>query len=62
MYVVKDDFPIDYEGILRIDFLTKQQAECDHGKRKLRIDDMTLKLHPHQKISGPKQNCAGNNI
>jgi len=24
MYVVKDDFPIDYEGILGIDFLTKQ--------------------------------------
>jgi len=23
MHVVKDDFPIDYEGILGIDFLTK---------------------------------------
>jgi len=50
MYVVKDDFPIDYEGILGIDFLTKQQAKCDHGKKKLRIGDVTLKLHPHQKM------------
>jgi len=24
MHVVKDDFPIDYEEILEIDFLTKQ--------------------------------------
>jgi len=35
MYVVKNDFPIDYERILGIDFLTKQQAKCDHGKKKL---------------------------
>jgi len=49
MYVVKDDF-IDYEGILGIDFLTKQQTKCDYGKKKLRIGDVTLKLHPHQKM------------
>jgi len=50
MYVVKDDYPIDYKGILGIDFLRKQQAECDHRKKKLRIGDVTLKLHPHQKM------------
>jgi len=50
MYVVKDDFPIDYEGILGTDFLTKQQAKCDHGRKKLRIGDVTLKLYPHQKM------------
>jgi len=62
MYVVKDDFSIDCKEILGIDFLMKQQAKCDHGKKKLRIGDMTLKLHPHKKISGPKRNyCAGNN-
>jgi len=32
IYVVKN-FPIDYEGILRIDFLQKQQALCDLGKK-----------------------------
>jgi len=30
-YVVKDDFPIEYEGILGIDFLQKQKAKCDLG-------------------------------
>jgi len=50
MYVVKDDFPIDYEGIFGIDFLTKQQVKCDHGKKKLRIGDVTLKLHLHKKM------------
>jgi len=31
IYVVKDDFPIEYEGILGIDFLQKQKAKCDLG-------------------------------
>jgi len=37
MHVVKDDFPIDYEGILGNDFLTKQRVKCDHGKGLVRI-------------------------
>ncbi|KAL6252063.1 hypothetical protein P5V15_010194 [Pogonomyrmex californicus] len=32
VYVVRDNFPMDYEGILGIDFLAKQKAKCDHGK------------------------------
>jgi len=48
--VVKDDFPIDYEGILGIDFLQKQQAMCDLGKKRLRIGDETLKLQPYSKL------------
>jgi len=47
--VVKDDFP-DYEGILEIDFLQKQQAMCDHGKKRLRIGDETLKLQSYSKL------------
>jgi len=47
MYVIRNDFPIDYEGIFGINFLTKQQAKCDHGKKKLRIGDVMLKQHPH---------------
>jgi len=31
MYVVKDDFPIDYEGIFGIDFLTKQHVDSHGG-------------------------------
>jgi len=51
MHVVKDDFPIDYEGILGIDFLTKQRAKCDHGRRQVRIGDETFKLHPFKKMT-----------
>jgi len=42
---MKDDFPIDYERILGIDFLTKQRAKCDHGKRQVRIGDIIFKHH-----------------
>jgi len=47
IYVVKDDFPIDYEGILEIHFLQKQRAMCD--KKLLRISDETLKLQSYTK-------------
>jgi len=49
-FVVKDNFPIDYEGILGIDFLQKQQAMCDLGKRRLCIGDEILKLQPYSKL------------
>ncbi|KAL6253635.1 hypothetical protein P5V15_015450 [Pogonomyrmex californicus] len=48
VYVVRDDFPM--EGILGIDFLAKQKARCDHGKKILSIDKTNLKLQPYQKI------------
>lgn len=50
IYVVRDDFPIDYEGILGIDFLKKQKVKCDHGKSKLRIGEVDFKLRPYEKI------------
>ncbi|KAL6258277.1 hypothetical protein P5V15_008350 [Pogonomyrmex californicus] len=49
MYVVRDDFPINYEGILGLDFLNKQQAKCDHGKKQVRIGNTTFKLYPYKK-------------
>jgi len=51
MHVVKDDFSIDYEGIFGIDFLTKQRAKCDHGKRRIRIGDVSFKLHLFKKVT-----------
>jgi len=51
MHVVKDDFPIDYEGILGIDFLTKQRVKCDHGKGRVRIGDVSFKFHPFKKVT-----------
>jgi len=47
IYVVKDDFPIDYDGILGIDFL--QQPTCDLGKKRLRIGNKTLRLQSYIK-------------
>lgn len=51
MYVVKDDFPIDYKGILGIDFLKKQHAKCDHGRQQLHIGKITFKLYPYKKVT-----------
>mgnify|MGYP002716971367 CR=1 FL=1 len=50
VYVVKDDFPIDYEGILGIDFLKKHRAKCDRGRKQLRIGNAIPKLRPYQKF------------
>ncbi|KAL6259402.1 hypothetical protein P5V15_009322 [Pogonomyrmex californicus] len=50
VYVVRDNFPMDYEGILGIDFLVKQKARCDYGKKILSIGNTHLKLHSYQKV------------
>ena len=42
---------MDYEGILGIDFLRKQQVSCDYKKRELKIGDAVLKLQPYDKIT-----------
>jgi len=49
IYVMKDNFPIDYEKILGIDFLQKQQVMCDFGKKRLCINDETLKFQSYAK-------------
>ncbi|KAL6264230.1 hypothetical protein P5V15_004317 [Pogonomyrmex californicus] len=49
VYVVRDDFPMDYEGIFGIDFLAKQKARYDHGKKILSIDKTNLKLQSYIK-------------
>ncbi|KAL6257800.1 hypothetical protein P5V15_011387 [Pogonomyrmex californicus] len=36
VYVVRDDFPMDYEGILGIDFLAKQKARSRKKDTKYR--------------------------
>ncbi|KAM0726180.1 Retrovirus-related Pol polyprotein from transposon 412 [Formica fusca] len=51
MYVVKDDFPIEYDGILGVDFLKKQGASCNYSKKQLRIGRNTLKLYPYQRTT-----------
>ena len=41
---------MEYEGILGIDFLRKQQVSCDYKKLELKIGDTVLKLQPYKKI------------
>jgi len=49
-YVVKDDFPIEYEGVLGINFLQKQEAKCDLGKKQLRIGNKIFELRPYTTV------------
>ncbi|CAL1681033.1 unnamed protein product [Lasius platythorax] len=51
IYVVRNDFPMEHEGILGIDFLRKQQVSCDYKKRELKIGNAVLKLLPYDKIT-----------
>lgn len=53
IYVVKDNFPMEYEGILGIDFLRKQGVKCNFKKRELTIGDAVLNLQPYEKIRLP---------
>ncbi|KAL6268001.1 hypothetical protein P5V15_001079 [Pogonomyrmex californicus] len=46
MYVIRDDFFINYEGILGFNFLNKQRAKCDHSKKQVHIGNITFKLYP----------------
>jgi len=50
IYVIKNDFPVEYEGILGIDFLQKQQAKCNFGKKQLCIGDEIFKLRPYTTV------------
>jgi len=54
MYVIADDFPIDYEVIFGVDFLRKHLAKCDYSNKLLNIGDSILKLYPY-KIIRPYQ-------
>ncbi|KAL6427145.1 hypothetical protein ACFW04_008647 [Cataglyphis niger] len=48
-YVVRDDIPIEYKGILGIDFLRQHSVTCDY-KYNRKIGNAVLNLHPFNKI------------
>ncbi|XP_077282383.1 uncharacterized protein LOC143908567 [Temnothorax americanus] len=50
IYVVKDDFPIEYDGILGVDFIKKHRASYSYESSAIRIGNSTLKLYPYKKI------------
>src|SRR5436190_7485927 len=49
-YVVKDDTPIEHEGIIGIDFLRKHLVLCDYQNSELRIKNTIFKLRSQQRI------------
>ncbi|XP_071580550.1 uncharacterized protein [Temnothorax nylanderi] len=56
MYVVEDDFPIDYEGILGNDFLTKRKAVISHATKQVHIGRVTFKVRTYKKVDLPPRN------
>jgi len=49
MYIIAD-FPIDYEGILGVNFLRKHIVKCDYSNKLIKIRDSILKLYPYKII------------
>ncbi|XP_070526497.1 uncharacterized protein [Cardiocondyla obscurior] len=52
-HIVKDNFPVDYEGILGMDFLEKQGAVCDLKRSTLTMGNAVFKLMPYEQILLP---------
>lgn len=53
MYVIKDNVPIDYDGIIGVDFLQTHHAKCNYHKRRLIISGKSLPLFPYQTYEVP---------
>jgi len=49
-HVIKDDTPIEHDGILGIDFLRKHPVKCDFKRAELKIRNTVMKLHPFSKV------------
>ncbi|KAM0732490.1 Retrovirus-related Pol polyprotein from transposon 412 [Formica fusca] len=49
-YAVKDDIPIEYEGILGIDFLRQHSVSFNYKQNQLKIGEAVLKFHSFNKI------------
>ncbi|XP_029675231.1 uncharacterized protein LOC115242830 [Formica exsecta] len=48
-YVVRDDIPIEYEGIIGIDFLQQHSVSCDYNQNQLKIGEAVLRFHTFNK-------------
>ena len=49
MYVVGNDFPMEYDGIIGLDFLKEHKVVCDYEKKEVKISGITFKLKPYEK-------------
>lgn len=48
MYIGKDNFPINYEGILGNDFLRKYNVTHDYKKGRILVGQETFALQPYR--------------
>jgi hypothetical protein len=53
MYVVRDDFPIEYDGILGNDFLTEHKVDISNATKTLKIGRAVFDLRPYRKLKLP---------
>ncbi|XP_036141761.1 uncharacterized protein LOC118645219 [Monomorium pharaonis] len=51
MYVIRDDAPIEYEGILGADFTRKNNVTCNYGTKTVRLGDTKFKLYPYRRVT-----------
>jgi len=50
VYVIKDDTPLEYDGIIGADFIRKNSVTCDYGTKRIRIGDTSFKLNPYKRV------------
>lgn len=53
MYIIRDELPIDYGGILGVDFLQTHHAYSDYRKSQLIVAGKPLQLLPYQTYTLP---------
>jgi hypothetical protein len=51
VYVLKDDTPMEHDGILGIDFIYKSKATCNFDTKRVRIGNSSFKLYPYKRIA-----------
>lgn len=48
VYVIKDNVPIDYDGIIGIDFIHKSKLLRDYNTKQIQIEKTSFKLYPYK--------------
>lgn len=50
VYVIKDDAPLEYDGIIGADFIRKNNVTCNYGL-KATIKNTSFKLYPYRRMT-----------
>lgn len=55
LYVMKDDSPFEYNGILGADFISTHIESRDYRNKQIKRGNTYFKLHPYRKITLPQR-------